>query len=172
MKSQVQRLKSAQAKKAQILVLHGPNLNLLGEREPEIYGRMTLKELNLKLRQAAKQQGATLRIFQSNSESELIELLHRHRKWAQGVIFNPAAYTHYSIALRDAVAAVGCPTIEVHLSDLKQRAKQSADESFRRISVIAPVCVKQISGKGIGSYLEALVFFTQNLLQIDLKSDQ
>jgi 3-dehydroquinate dehydratase II len=136
-----------------ILVLHGPNLNLLGEREPEIYGKMTLIELNRRLRSMARPLGLKLRIHQSNHEGELIDLLHANRRWAQGVVFNPGAYTHYSYALRDAVGALGSlgvPTIEVHLSDIKKR------EKFRRISVIAPVCAAQISGYGWESYTRGI----------------
>ena len=133
-----------------ILVLHGPNLNLLGEREPEVYGAMTLAQLDAKLQARAKELKVKLRCFQSNHEGGLIDLIHKHRRWAQGLVFNPGAYTHYSYALRDAVAAARIPTIEVHLSDVKKR------EVFRRVSVISPVCLTQISGKGAGSYLEAL----------------
>jgi 3-dehydroquinate dehydratase-2 len=141
-----------------ILVLHGPNLNLLGEREPEVYGSMTLAELNENLRVAAVKLGCRLRAHQSNHEGELIDLLHKSRRWADGVIFNPGAYTHYSYALRDAVAALGgleVPTIEVHLSDIMKR------EAFRRISVIEPVCLAQISGHGWKSYLMALQRFAK-----------
>jgi 3-dehydroquinate dehydratase-2 len=133
-----------------ILVLHGPNLNLLGEREPEVYGTMTLAQLNAKLKAHAKKQKAAVKIFQSNHEGALIDLIHEHRKWAKGLVFNPGAYSHYSYALRDAVSAGRIPAIEVHLSDISKR------EEFRRVSVIAPVCLAQISGKGAGSYLEAL----------------
>jgi len=133
-----------------ILILHGPNLNLLGEREPEVYGKMTLKELNGALLKEAKKKKASLRIFQSNGEGELIDLIHKNRKWAKGLIFNPGAYTHYSYALRDAISSVNLPTIEVHLSDIHSR------EGFRKISVILPVCLKQISGRGLNSYLEAM----------------
>ncbi len=133
-----------------ILVLHGPNLNLLGEREPEVYGSMTLAELDARLSARAKELKVKLRCFQSNHEGELIDLIHKHRRWARGLVFNPGAYTHYSYALRDAVAAARIPTIEVHLSDVRRR------EAFRRVSVISPVCLAQISGKGAGSYLEAL----------------
>ncbi len=133
-----------------ILVLHGPNLNLLGEREPEVYGTMTLAALNALLRRRARTLGATLKIFQSNGEGQLIDLIHKHRHWAQGLIFNPGAYTHYSYALRDAVAASQIPTVETHLSDIKKR------EPFRRRSVITPVCLKMICGLGAGSYLKAL----------------
>jgi 3-dehydroquinate dehydratase-2 len=133
-----------------ILVLHGPNLNLLGEREPAVYGTLTLKGLNELLRKSARKGGITLRIFQSNSEGTLIDLLHQNRKWADGVVINPGAYTHYSYALRDGIASISLPTVEVHLSDIHRR------EDFRKISVVSPVCVAQISGKGPGSYLEGI----------------
>jgi 3-dehydroquinate dehydratase-2 len=141
---------SSRKKRARLLVLHGPNLNLLGEREPEVYGTMTLAELNRKLTAVAKQLNCELKIFQSNHEGDLIDLLHKHRKWADGVVFNPGAYTHYSYALRDAVAGIQVPTIEVHLSDIHKR------EDFRKISVIAPVCIQQISGLGVKSYTDAI----------------
>ncbi len=134
-----------------ILLLHGPNLNLLGEREPEIYGSMTLRELNRKITAFAKtKRSLSLRIHQSNHEGELIDLLHKNRKWADAVVFNPGAYTHYSYALRDAIAAIQVPTVEVHLSDIRKR------EGFRRISVIAPVCLGQVSGMGWKSYTRAI----------------
>jgi 3-dehydroquinate dehydratase-2 len=133
-----------------ILVLNGPNLNLLGEREPEVYGSMTLAQLNAKLTAYARRKGASLRARQSNSEGKLIDLLHAHRRWADGIVFNPGAYTHYSYALRDAVAAIRVPTIEVHLSDVTKR------EPFRRVSVIEPVCAGRRYGKGADSYIEAI----------------
>lgn len=133
-----------------ILVLHGPNLNLLGEREPSVYGAMTLAQLNRSLRRKSVSLKVRLRVFQSNHEGRLIDLLHSNRKWADGCVFNPGAYSHYSYALRDAVSASRIPTIEVHLSDIKKR------EPFRRVSVVAPACRAQICGKGAGSYLEAL----------------
>lgn len=133
-----------------ILILNGPNLNLLGEREPKIYGTMTLAQLNSKLTAHAKKKGAIIRARQSNHEGELIDILHAHRKWAAGIVFNPGAYSHYSYALRDAVASIRVPTIEVHLSDITKR------EAFRRVSVIAPACAGQRYGKGIHSYLEAI----------------
>jgi 3-dehydroquinate dehydratase-2 len=138
-----------------ILVLHGPNLNLLGEREPSIYGAMTLPQINARLKKESRIYPVILRIVQSNSEGELINILHRHRKWADGIVFNPGAYTHYSYALRDAVASIVPPTIEVHLSDIKKR------ERFRRVSVIAPVCVQQISGLGWKSYLKAIQYLSK-----------
>lgn len=133
-----------------ILLLNGPNLNLLGEREPEVYGTMTLAQLNAKVAAYARRHGATVRPRQSNSEGKLIDFLHAHRKWADGVVFNPGAYTHYSYALRDAVASIAVPTIEVHLSDVTKR------EPFRRVSVIAPVCKGRRYGRGVDSYLEAI----------------
>jgi 3-dehydroquinate dehydratase-2 len=145
------------AKLKKLLVLNGPNLNLLGEREPEVYGSMTLAELVKKLKTYAKNQGFEMRAHQSNSEGDLIDLLHKNRKWADAIVFNPGAYTHYSYALRDAVTSIQVPTIEVHLSDIHQR------EEFRKISVIAPVCLKQISGLGFNSYTAAIDEFMNHL---------
>ena len=111
---------------------------------------MTLAQLNSKLAAHARKRGGVVRARQSNHEGELIDILHAHRKWADGIVFNPGAYSHYSYALRDAVASILVPTIEVHLSNIKKR------EAFRRISVIAPACAAQFYGKGIDSYIEAL----------------
>lgn len=133
-----------------ILLLNGPNLNLLGEREPSVYGKTTLAQLVKAVTAHAKKNGAAVRARQSNHEGELIDLLHAHRQWADGVVFNPGAFTHYSYALRDAVAAIRVPTIEVHLSDVTKR------EPFRRVSVIEPVCAGRRFGKGVASYLEAV----------------
>ena len=133
-----------------ILVLNGPNLNLLGEREPEVYGSMTLAQLNAKLAAYARGRGVSLRTRQSNSEGKLIDLLHAHRRWADGIVFNPGAYTHYSYALRDAIASIRVPTIEVHLSDVTKR------EPFRQVSVVEPVCKGRRYGKGAQSYIEAI----------------
>lgn len=143
-----------------VLVLHGPNLNLLGEREPAIYGAVSLKELNFELRSFAKAMGVILKIYQSNSEGRLIDLLHLYRNWCEGIVINPGAYTHYSYAIRDAIAAIKKPTVEVHLTDLKKRAKIQ-QEKFRKISVIRSVCKKQISGLGVRSYKEAFIFLNR-----------
>ena len=133
-----------------VFVLHGPNLNLLGTREPEVYGHLTLDGVNAMLADEAHQLGIELKTFQSNIEGELVNAIQGAASWADVVIINPAAYTHTSIALRDAVAAVALPTIEVHLSNVYAR------EEFRHHSYIAPVAVGQISGFGGDSYRLAL----------------
>lgn len=138
-----------------ILVLHGPNLNLLGTREPEIYGSMTLGDLNTKLIELGKEIGAELKCFQSNQEGDLINMLHDAQMWADGVVFNPGGYTHTSVALRDAISAIGLPVIEVHLSNVYAR------EEFRHISMISAVCKGKVVGFGWRSYTLALRALTE-----------
>ncbi len=132
---------------AHILLLHGPNLNLLGDREPDIYGKLTLDRINDLLRAYIAPYNVELRVQQSNHEGELLDMLHVSRNWADGVVFNPGAYTHTSLALRDAIAAIKVPVVEVHLSNLHAR------EPFRHHSMIAAVCLGQVSGFGWRSYL-------------------
>lgn len=133
-----------------VLVLHGPNLNLLGQREPEVYGDLTLEEIDSRLLSTGRDLGLEVRTFQSNGEGALIDALHEAREWASGVVFNPGGYTHTSVVLRDAVAAINLPVIEVHLSHVDAR------EDFRRRSLISPVCAGKISGFGWRSYWLAL----------------
>jgi 3-dehydroquinate dehydratase-2 len=138
-----------------ILVLHGPNLNLLGQREPGIYGSLTLNDINRLLEKQAQELTVNIDFFQSNHEGALIDKIHDSWGQHQGILINPGAYTHTSIALRDAIAGVNIPTVEVHLSNVYRR------EEFRHHSFIAPVAVGQISGFGAQSYilgLQALVY--------------
>jgi len=135
-----------------LLIVHGPNLNLLGEREPEIYGNDSLKTLNASIESFAGKMGLQVKSFQSNHEGALIDFIHEQRNWAEGIVINPGALTHYSYALRDSIAAVNLPSIEVHLSDVNQR------EEFRKISVIKDVCEKQISGLGKEGYFRAVEY--------------
>lgn len=137
-----------------LLVMNGPNLNRLGKREPEIYGYETLADIEEKLQEVAEQNGVKLTFFQSNTEGFLIDRIHEAAdEGIDGIIFNPGAYTHYSIALRDAIASVGIDTIEVHISNIHNR------ESFRQESVIAPVCIGQLTGFGTNGYTLALNAF-------------
>ncbi|MDH3214693.1 MAG: type II 3-dehydroquinate dehydratase [Candidatus Krumholzibacteria bacterium] len=138
-----------------ILVIHGPNLNLLGTRNTEIYGTRTLAEINVIIVEHAKKRGATVTLYQNNHEGNIIDKIHElaakdPQDPHQALIINPGAYTHYSFAIRDAIEAVGVPAVEVHLSDIQAR------EEFRSRSVIAPVCRQQIVGLGYQSYLRAI----------------
>ncbi|GJQ51212.1 MAG: 3-dehydroquinate dehydratase [Anaerolineaceae bacterium] len=133
-----------------ILILHGPNLNLLGTREPDVYGSMTLDDINARLIELGKELGAEVRCLQSNREGALIDALHDARTWANGVAFNPGGYTHTSVALRDAISAIQIPVIEVHISNVYAR------EEFRHTSLISAVCKGKIAGFGWKSYALAL----------------
>jgi len=134
-----------------IVIINGPNLNFLGTREPEIYGRQTLEEIENKIQEYAEMQEVDCSFFQSNSEGELIDRIQQaHMDKADGIILNPAAYTHYSYAIHDAVKSVNVPAVEVHLSAIHAR------ESFRKDSVVAPACIGQISGFGETGYLLAI----------------
>ena len=135
--------------KKKILVISGPNLNLLGTREPEVYGSLSLEDMKRRMADYANGRELNLDFYQSNIEGEIINYMHENRD-ADGIIINPAAFTHTSIAIRDAISAVRIPTVEVHLSNIHAR------EEFRRVSHIAPVCVGQISGFGINSYVLGL----------------
>lgn len=131
---------------ANVLILHGPNLNLLGLREPDVYGRVTLADIDRRLREIAVQRGAEVRIIQSNHEGVLIDAIHDARTWAHGILINPGGLTHTSVALRDAISAVALPCVEVHLSNVHKR------EPFRHHSFISPVAVGVIAGFGWRSY--------------------
>ena len=140
-----------------ILVLHGPNLNLLGTREPEVYGSMTLYDINMAMTELAKELGAELKCLQSNHEGALIDALQDARMWADAVLFNPGGYTHTSVALRDAIVAIGIPVIEVHVSNVYAR------EEFRHSSMISAVCKGKVVGLGWRSYTLGLRALTEIL---------
>jgi len=140
-----------------ILVVNGPNLNLLGTREPEVYGTTTLGDIEAMVAERAAELGVDASFFQSNHEGGIIDRLHDAIGVCDGVVINPGAYTHYSYAIRDAIAAIGLPVVEVHLSEITAR------EDFRAVSVTAPVCVAQIAGLGPRSYLEGLEVLVSRL---------
>lgn len=135
---------------ARVLVVFGPNLNLLGEREPEIYGRETMEEISARLREAARGEGASVEVFHSNSEGAIIDRLQAARRAADAVVLNAGALAHYSLALRDAIAAIRIPVVEVHMTNIDAR------EPFRRTSVLAPVCAGVVHGFGANSFLLGL----------------
>lgn len=140
--------------KQKILLIHGPNLNLLGKRMPEIYGQMSLDEINNKILNYVQDKGIKVDIYQTNSETEIIDLIHKADGY-DGIVLNPGAYTHTSYAIRDAIEAMGIRTIEVHLSNIYAR------ELFRHKSLIAPVCVGQIAGMGWYGYILAIAFLSK-----------
>ncbi len=140
-----------------ILVMNGPNLNLLGERDTKLYGDRTLDDINADMAARARELGAQVIFFQSNHEGALIDKIHAERRTADGIIINPGALTHYSYSLRDALEAVEPPAVEVHISDIGKR------EEFRRLSVITPVAWKTIMGKGPEGYIEALEALVKHL---------
>lgn len=148
------------AEPKRLLILHGPNLNLLGFRETDTYGKQPLAEIDEAIQKRAKELGFDVRILQSNNEGQLIDAIHEHRSWASGIIINPGGLTHYSISLRDAISAVRLPAIEVHVSNIYSR------EEFRHQSVISPVCLGVISGLGGLGYVLALEAFDELLSRI------
>ena len=138
------------AARHKILVIHGPNLNMLGMREPDIYGHQTLKEIDASLQAQAEQLGLHLETFQSNHEGDMVDMIQQAHDAFQGIIINPAAYTHTSIAIRDALSLLNIPVVEVHLSNIYKR------ESFRRTSMVSPVATALVTGFGSKGYLLAL----------------
>ncbi len=142
-----------------IIVINGPNLNLLGEREPEIYGHGTYSELCRKIKEYCKKKKIKVKIVQSNHEGRIIDILHSSRHRFDGAVINPAGLTHTSVSLADAVKAINIPVAEVHISDINTR------EDFRKISFISPCCVKTVSGKGFDGYLEAVDFLSEYVMR-------
>lgn len=142
-----------------ILVIHGPNLNLLGTREPGVYGRLALDEIDARLHGWGEARRVEVRTFQSNHEGAIVDAIQDAAGWARGLVINPGAYTHYSYAIRDAIAGVGLPAVEVHLSNVHAR------EPFRHESVVAPACIGQVLGFGWYSYLLGLEGLVAHLLE-------
>lgn len=145
-----------------ILILNGPNINLLGTREPEIYGSLTLDKINEQLQNYAAVKGIEIETYQSNIEGEIVDKIQSVKDSFDGIVINPAAYTHTSVAIRDAISAVSLPAVEVHISNIHSR------EEFRKNSLIAPVCIGQISGFGADSYklgLQGLIDFLNNKVE-------
>ncbi len=139
-----------------IFVINGPNLNLLGIREPQIYGSDTLEEIMTWLETTPHSSGHSFKFFQSNHEGEIIDAIQDERLWANGIIINAGAFSHYSYAIRDAISSVNISAVEVHMTDIKNR------EEFRKVSVLSSVCIGQVSGLGKNSYLEGLKLLIQN----------
>jgi 3-dehydroquinate dehydratase II len=146
-----------ESNKTRVLVLHGPNLNMTGFREPDVYGKKPLEEIDTDIKAAAQRLDLDVRILQSNSEGVLIDTIQEHRSWADGIVINPGGLTHYSISLRDALVSVRLPVVEVHLSNVHAR------EEFRRVSVVSPVTLGQIVGFGGYGYVMALEAIVQML---------
>ena len=142
-----------------IEVMHGVNLDQLGRRNPEVYGGITFDRLEYRIEAFARELGLTTRFFQTNSETEFVEHLHRVEELADGIVLNPGAWTHYSWAIRDALEIAGLPTVEVHLSDVDAR------EEFRRVSVIRDLCIATVNGKGPDGYRDALVRLREELAE-------
>lgn len=149
-------------KRLKILILNGPNLNLLGHRDPAHYGRLTLDKLDILIRKKARELDVDVKFYQTNHEGDLVTLLQRQRTVVDGVLINPAAYTHTSIAIRDTIELINIPVVEIHLSDISSR------ESFRRLSMISDVCMATFSGKKEYSYLEGLEFLVNRLKSRDM----
>lgn len=140
-----------------ILIINGPNINLLGTREPEIYGTLTLDKINEEIASYAQSLGVETETFQSNIEGEIVDKIQQAKDSCDGIVINPAAYTHTSVAIRDAISAVALPAVEVHISNIHSR------EEFRKHSFIAPVCIGQIAGFGLDSYKLGLKAIVNNL---------
>ena len=143
-----------------ILVINGPNMNLLGTREPEVYGTDTLEELMMWLETNPIATDHSFKFHQSNHEGEIIDTIQDERHWANGLLINPAAFTHYSYAIRDTISSINIPAVEVHISDIQNR------EEFRQISVISPVCIQQVMGFGKDSYIKGLEVLLNYLEEI------